>query len=394
VRSASPQTFDAVIVGGGVIGLACAWRLSGDGAAVAVVERGRLGGGTSAVAAGMLSPIGEVEEHVGSAPALRLALAALARWPRFGKELEEQTGVPLGMRWEGTLLVARDGDQARELERQRRFRERLGLAVHSLSGRQARLREPELAPAVRGALELGGEGSVEPRRVLAALEKGLRERGVALLEGAAVERLLWEGEKVVGVGLGDGRELLGKAVVVATGAWTGSQGWLSPVAVPVRPVRGELLILAAEGERPPISVNLRCGSLYLVPRLEGQVVVGATMEERGFASRPRAGAVYDLLKEGGELVPALHELALSEVLVGFRPATPDNLPLVGPAGPPGLYLATGHFRNGILQAPLCAELVWGWLAGGRAEPQLAELCLPARFSGPAGSAAVAATVGV
>ena len=385
---------DAVIVGGGVIGLACAWRLARAGAAVALVERNRVGGATSAVAAGMLSPIGEVEEHVGASPGLRLALAALRRWPAFAAELEEAAGATVGIRWEGTLLVARDGDEARELERQRRFREQLGLAVRRLSAAEARRREPELAPTVRGALQLEGEGSVEPRRLLAALARAVREAGVTVFEGFEVEGLARSKGAVEGVRLRGAGELRGGAVVVAAGAWSGRLPWLEGVRVPVRPVRGEIVLLAGEGGEPPVRGNVRCGSVYLVPRLAGELVVGATMEERGFAPRPRAGAIYELLKEAGELVPATLELSVAELLVGFRPGTPDNLPLVGPTELPNLYLATGHFRNGILQAPLCAELIAGWLGGGPAERELAALCLPQRFSGGTGRPTFAATVGV
>ena len=319
---------DALVIGGGLIGLSVAWRAAQRGARVAVAEMGRIGSGASHVAAGMLAPVAEVEFGDTGRQLLDLSLRSLERWPAFAEEL----GV--GLRF-GSLLVARDGDEAEALERELAFRRELGLGVERLRPSEARRREPALAPALRLALDVPGDASVDPRRVVDALIAACRAAGVELREGERVDALPDDGTQVV----------------VATGAWTAQ---LLP-GVPVRPVKGQLLRLRDPRGPGLVERVLRFEGGYLVPRDDGAYVLGATMEERGFDTTVTAGGVYELLRDAHELVPGLSELVIEEALAGLRPGTPDNLPIVEERD--GVLVATGHGRNGVLLAPLTAELV-------------------------------------
>jgi glycine oxidase len=376
-------------VGGGIIGLALAWRLAQRGCSVCVLERERTGAGASSVAAGMLAPVSEVESGPHGQRALELALRSARAWRSFAQELEAASGCAVGLSSAGTLMVARDEDEARELERQRRLRADLGLAAERLRPSQARALEPALAPVVRLALQLAGDHSVDPLAVLEALKRACAASSVEIRTDAEVvglERSAGDARRRdVGstLRLAGGELVHAERVVIAAGAWSGALSFLpEQVSVPVRPVRGELLWLRDPSGRAPVARSIRGGRVYLVPRAGGRLVVGASMEERGFDAVARAGSVYELLRAAYELVPETYELQLEAVRVGFRPGTPDNLPLLGQSALPGLYLATGHFRNGILLAPLSAELMAGLLCEQTPAPEdraLLDACDPRRF---------------
>src|SRR4051812_14362279 len=325
---------DLLVIGGGIIGLSVAWRAAQRGARVAVLEAGAIGRGASHVAAGMLAPVAEVEVGEAGRRLLELSLASLQRRPGFAIALREGPGIDVGLRESGTLVLARDGDEAASLERELAFRRELGLGVQRLRPSEARRREPALAPALRLALDVPGDASVDPRRVLEALVAACRAAGVELREGRRAET-----------------PPDGPGVVAAAGAWTGE---LLP-GVPVRPVKGQLLRLRDPRGPGLVGRVLRFDGGYLVPRDDGAYVLGATMEERGFDTTVTAGGVYELLRDAHELVPGLSELVIEEAIAGLRPGTPDNLPIVGERD--GVLLATGHGRNGVLLAPLSAELV-------------------------------------
>jgi glycine oxidase len=332
---------DVAVVGGGVIGLAVAWRARQRGLEVVVAEReGEVGLGASRAAAGMLAPVGEADPQ--ERALLVHNLQSARKWPAFAAELEDVTGLDVGYRTCGALLVARDGDEAAHVEREREQRERLGLRVERLLGSEARRREPALAPGVRLALELPDDHAVEPARVVAALAEACRRAGVQIVCDAAVE---------------DPRALLHERVVLAGGAWSGA---------PVRPVKGQALRLRDPGGPGLCDRVLRFEGGYLVPRGDGRYYLGATMEERGFDTAVTALGVYELLREAGEVIPGILELDIDEAFAGLRPGTPDNAPIVGtdPADERVVW-ATGHFRNGILLCPLTAELVAAELAGER-----------------------------
>lgn len=394
----SQGAVDVAIVGGGIIGLSLAWRLAARGHSVCVLEREQPGAGASSVAAGMLAPVSEVESSEQGRRALALALRSATLWRDFGRELEAASGASIGLSQAGTLMVARDEDEARELERQLELRSALGLQASRLLPSQARALEPALAPVIRLAAELDGDHSVDPPAVLCALQRACEQSGVRLACNSEVVGLEYAGgaggsgaRVAAGVRLAGGEVLRAERVVIAAGAWSGALSFLpEQVAVPVRPVRGELLWLRDPGATAPIRRSIRAGRVYLVPRLDGRLIVGASMEERGFEQAPRAGSVYELLRAAYELVPLTYELCFERVRVGFRPGTPDNLPLLGESALGGLYLATGHYRNGILLAPLSCELLAGAICGDPLEERDAQLlasCDPKRFVPSASSRA-------
>lgn len=356
---------DTAVLGGGAIGLACAWRARQQGQTVALVERDRLGSGASNVAAGMLAPVAEAEFGVAAQTVLEMSLRSAAMWPSFAAELASASGIDLELHRSGTLMLARDEDEARELERQGALRESLGLQARRLRASQARALEPALAPTVRLALEAPDDHSVDPRTLVEALSRACERGGVQILVDAGAAALeLDAGGSVRGLRLHDGSLVGADTVVLAAGAWSGMVDGLVEDALPrVRPVKGQILRLRDRGGPGLITRVLRYEGGYIVPRGDGRYVLGATVEEQGFDASPTAGGLFELLREAWELVPGIAELAIEEIGVSFRPGTPDNVPLIGPAGPRGLIHATGHYRNGILLAPLTAELVCQALAG-------------------------------
>ncbi|MCG5212340.1 FAD-dependent oxidoreductase [Streptosporangium sp. KLBMP 9127] len=413
---ASPSRFDVVVVGGGVIGLSVAWRAAARGLSVAVVDPAP-GSGASHAAAGMLAPVSEVTYT--EEPLLGLGLTSLARWPAFAAELARESGQELDLRREGTLDVAFGADDLAALGELGAFMEKLGLPVERLTGRECRRLEPMLAPSVRGGLLAPDDAWVDPRRVTRALRRALAGRGVPVLRERAAE-ILVAGDTVTGVRLASSpgttadvrpafsgaldtaadarpspdtaadvrpapgpdtaaRVVNAGCVVLAAGAWAGGlAGVPEGVLPPVRPVKGQIMRL-----RSAVPVLSRCvrgtvhGSpVYLVPRGDGELVVGATQEELGFDTRITAGGLWELLRDARELVPGVTELEVADVVAGLRPGTPDNLPLIGPTGLPGLHLATGHHRSGVLLAPLTADLVVDGLTGA-ADP--GHPCSPSRF---------------
>jgi glycine oxidase len=346
---------DVAVVGGGVIGLAAAWRARQRGLEVVVLDRGDFGAGASRVAAGMLAPVAEADLQ--ERELLQLNLESARRWPSFADELRDVTGVDVGYRACGTLLVARDRDEAEHVERERDVRERMGLRVERLLGSEARRRERALAPSLRLALALPDDHAVEPVRVIAALVEACTRAGVVLRSGVEVRDV---------AALPVGR------VVVAAGSWSAALGH-----VPVRPVKGQALRLRDPSGPGLCEHVLRFEGGYLVPRGDGRYYLGATMEERGFDTAVTALGVYELLREASEVLPGILELEIDEALAGLRPGTPDNAPIVGtdPADERVVW-ATGHFRNGILLCPVTADLVADELTGARPEHPLR----PERFA--------------
>ncbi len=378
---------DVLVVGGGIIGLSIAWRARQAGLSVTVLERDVAGGATSRVAAGMLAPVAEVEFGESGRRQLELGLRGASMWPAFAAELETATGVSVGLLQTGTLVLAHDEDEARELERQLEVRQSLGLTVRRLRPSAAREREPALAPAVRLALEAPDDHSVDPRMVCAALMRACVSAGVDVRARAPVARVeLAGGEcaRATGVTLEHGEHVPAEQVVLAAGPWSGGiEGMPEGAGVPVRPVKGQTVRLRDPAGPGLLQRVVRFHGGYLVPREDGAYVLGATVEERGFELAPTAGGVYELLRDAHELVPGVSELQIEELSVGLRPGTPDNAPAIGRCPVQGLIWATGHYRNGILLAPLTAELVLGVLTGGEADPLLAA-CSPERFSASAG----------
>ena len=354
--------YDAIVVGGGAIGLACAWRTAQRGARVIVLDRERPPAGATRVAAGMLAPVGELT--FGEPELLELTLAAAELYPSFVAELEAASGMSTGYERCGALHIALDRDEAAELRRVHDLQRSLDLEAEWLPPRRCRDLEPGLTPSFNGGVHAPGEAAVDPRALTATLLAALAAEGVEVRTGVEVAAALTEGERLVGVRTSDGEELRASSTVLAAGAWSGQAEWLPEEARPsVRPVKGQILELRTPDGEPPCERILASERVYLVPRPDGRLIVGATVEERGFDTAVTAGGIHELLREAYRLLPDVAEMELVEAMAGLRPGTPDNLPLIGPGAIDGLVLATGHYRNGILLAPLTAERVAETLAG-------------------------------
>jgi len=356
--------YDAIVVGGGAIGLTSAWRMARRGMHVAVVDP-EPGRAASWVAAGMLAPVSEV--HYGEEQLLALTMASARRWPSFAAELEADAGAGIGYQRTGTLVVdVDDGDRAWSDELFH-FQCSLGLDVERLNGRRVRQLEPNVAPGVRSGMLVKGDHQVQTRLFVTALLAAAAHRGVEF-HRSPVTTVDVDGKTAVrGVETG-GNRLTAAVVVLAAGCWTPSiAGLPDGVLPPVRPVKGQILRLSGERQRPLLRRSVRGvvhgASVYLVPRADGTVVVGATVEEMGFDTTVTAGAVYELLRDAHRVVPGVAELILTETRAGLRPGSPDNAPMVGATTVDGLMVATGHYRNGILLSPLTADAVASLAAG-------------------------------
>jgi glycine oxidase len=359
------HSFDLVVVGAGDIGLTIAWRAAASARSVLVLERDTPGQGSSHAAAGMLAPVSEAV--LTEQPLLQLGLRSAAMYPEFVAEVEAASGRATGYHRCGSLLLAQDADAAEALARELDVRTRLGLAVRRLRGSEARALEPALAPSLRLALEIGDDHAVDPRALTAALVLAVANAGGVVrsdAEVAGLERV--PGGRVSGVRLAGGDRVSCEAVVLATGAWS-VPGLPEAARVPVRPVKGQIMRLHDPAGPGLLHRVVRMRGGYLVPRGDGRYVLGATMEDRGFDTAVTAGAVHDLLRDAAEVLPGVLELVLDEASAGLRPGTPDNAPVIGPGALDGLHWATGHMRNGILLAPVTAELVLAGLDGARAE---------------------------
>jgi len=385
-RIMSTVSPDVVVVGGGVIGLSAAWRLAGYGAEVVVIDPDP-GGGASGVAAGMIAPV--TEARWGEEPLLALTLASWSRWPAFAAEVEAESGRAVGFRADGTLLVALGADDRVALDDMARRHRAMGLEVTPLRGREARAVEPGLAPGVRAGLLAADERSVDPPALLDGLRRAAVAAGATLLP-AAVDRIVTSpgGDRVTGVSLADGAEpVRAGTVVLAAGCRSADLPGLPPDArPPVRPVKGQIVTLRQPPGDPLLGRTVRGlvrgSSIYLVPRDDGRVAVGATVEERGWDTRPTAGGAYELLRDALALVPGLDDAELVAVRTGLRPGSPDDLPIVGPTAIEGLVVATGHHRNGILLAPVTADAVTAVVLGEQG-PDEAAVCDPRRFAAAA-----------
>ncbi|NEB01679.1 glycine oxidase ThiO [Streptomyces sp. SID13726] len=376
----SSRTSDVLVVGGGIIGLVTAWRAAQRGLATAVVDP-EPGGGAAQVAAGMLAAVTEL--HYGEQTLLGLNLASAGRYPGFAAELTDLTGLDLGYRRCGTLAVALDADDRAHLRELHALQRQSGLDSEWLSGRECRRLEPMLAPGVRGGLRVDGDHQVDPRRLTRALLAACERAGVVFhhtwAEGLRVVR-----DRAAGVTTADGDDLGADQVVLAGGSLSGRlKGVPEDVLPPVRPVKGQVLRLTVPPRYAPflsrtVRAVVRGSHVYLVPRENGELVIGATSEELGWDTTVTAGGVYELLRDAHELVPGITELPLTETRAGLRPGSPDNAPLLGPTDLPGLLLATGHYRNGVLLTPVTGDALAHALTTGEL-PEVARPFTPRRF---------------
>jgi len=356
---------DTIVIGGGVIGCSIAWRLARAGVRVLVLERAIPGAEASSAAAGIL---GAQEESHGPGPLTDLFLASRARFPAVAAELRDETGLDIGHRETGLIAACFDEAEAEVLEGRYAWQRDAGLRVAWLRGGDLRDAEPGLGPAVIAGLAFPDDGQLEPRVYLRALSLAAAAAGARFSSGAYVRRVLHEGGRVAGVEL-EGEVHRTDRVVVAAGSWSSlvEGATLAPRAV--RPMRGQIAQLET---RPPlIRGTVTCAGGYVVGRADGRVLAGSTMELVGYDKRVTAGGLRHVLDLAVRLAPALAEASFTDSWANFRPLTGDELPLIGAAGPDGLILATGHFRNGILLSAITADLVCELVTRGQTSRDLA-----------------------
>jgi glycine oxidase len=360
-----------IVVGAGIVGLSAARALAGAGARVVVVERGRPGAEASAAAAGWLAVQAEADEGW---PLLDVALRARARHLALAAELEAETGAAVGLGRHGTLELAFTDEEERALERRLRWQRARGLPVESLGADEIRRAEPALSAAARRANFFPGDGSVDNVRLTRALAASAEARGAALVSGRPVTGLVVERGRVAGVVAG--AETLSASVVIeAMGAWSAALAG-DPQPPPVEPVRGQ--ILAFDAPRGTLSRVACTARGYVVPRADGRLLAGSTLERSGFVKEVTAEGLDAVRRIAAEIAPLLADAPAADSWAGLRPGTPDGLPIVGPGAVAGLFHATGLFRNGILLGPLVGEAVARLAQGLAPEIDLAPFS-PARF---------------
>ncbi|MFY9803412.1 MAG: glycine oxidase ThiO [Candidatus Acidiferrales bacterium] len=375
------KTSEVIVVGGGIIGAAIAFELAGEKVRVVVIDRQEPGREASWAAAGMLSPGPDSPDAVPLAP---LGIESLRLYPEFIAGVEEAAGVSVDFAREGTFEVF-SGAQS-ETARDKMVEEirRLGIAVETISTEGARKLEPALGPGAGAVAWLPEEATVDPRLLTEAVLAAAERRGAEIRAGCAVESLLCRGDACVGVAVGGGEKLEAAQVVMAAGSFcgtikdciSGTTGFLARYA-PVRPVRGQMIALRSETVK--LKKVLRSQHGYLVPRRDGRIVAGSTLEDAGFVKQVTPEGMRRISQGAVELAPELAGAAIVERWAGLRPDTPDHLPIIGPTEMKGLMIATGHYRNGILLAPVTAKIVRDWIVSGRAEFR-AENFSPLRFT--------------
>jgi len=365
------------IIGAGVAGLGIAWQLAQQGYAVKVFDQGAVGQGASWAAAGMLAAVLEAEP--GEDALLPFVLEAQALWPEYARSLEAYSGLAVGYRETGTLSIAPLRDDVGVLQQRLSFLQQRGLPVRWLDRADLKAREPFLAPRIAHALYSPHDHQVDNRALVQALHQAALKAGVEIFPHHKIDRIILENNRVQGMVV-KGEALAAPCVVLAAGAWSGSIAGLPAHALPpVFPMKGQLLALQMEVRQPLLRHVVWTPQVYLVPRCDGRLVVGATMEDKGFDTGLTAGGLLHLLRETWEVLPGIEELPLLESWAGLRPTSRDDAPILGASGVEGLVLATGQHRHGILMTPLLAKTVADYIISG----ELAAIATPftmARFS--------------
>jgi glycine oxidase len=361
---------ECIVVGGGVVGCAAALRLCDAGVAVTVIDRGPPGGEASWAAGGILAP--QVEAH-GPGPLFSLLHASARRWHGFADELRARSGVDVGHRRDGTLVLADDKDDAVRLVERMRWQPEAGLAIELLQPRDLAALEPALRAAPL-ALRLPDDHQVDSRALMRALVAACAAAGVAFVRGN-VRRVRHQHGRVLGVELDDGARNAAH-VVIAAGAWSAQLDGVPLGPGAVYPVRGQMIELTTVA--PPFRHVVFGAGGYLVPRADGRILCGSTEERVGFVRDVTVAAVETLCARARLLCPALAQVPLTDRWAGLRPASADALPYIGTTALAGLHVATGHFRNGMLLAPLTGEIVAA-LVTGAAVPVDVSLLSPSRL---------------
>lgn len=349
---------DAIVVGGGVIGCSIALRLAKAGLKVTVLERGRIGREASWAAAGMLAP---QSETTGEEAIFDLSVRSRALYRGFVDEVRSISGIDPEYRGEGMLCVALNDEDASSFAVWPSAQRRLGLSAETLSADDTRRLESSVADSSLGGVFLPNDHQLDSRKLMDSLAAAIGKLGVEVVEGNEVSEIVREGNKVTGVS-GAGECLHAGAVIVATGCWSSRLLSTAELEIDVIPARGQMLAVDGGGLRMERVLHSR--RVYVVPRRDGRILIGATLEYEGYSRKVTAGAMNRLLSAAIELAPAIAGCEVVETWCGLRPDTPDHLPVIGPGPLENLFIATGHFRNGILLAPLTAEVITGMIVKG------------------------------
>jgi glycine oxidase len=350
------------IIGGGVAGLGIGWRMAAEGRAVEIYDQGEIGRGASWAAAGMLAAI--LESEPGEEALLPFLLEAQKRWVGFARELKLFTGLDIGYAETGTLFAAAERDDLGELRHRHDYFAKRGIQLQWLNRSELAACEPCLSPRAHSALFSANDHQVDNRALTEALIAACKKSGGALHAHSPVEKIIIENNRVAGL-VCNGKKISASEIVLAAGAWSGAiKGLPEKILPPVYPLKGQMLALQMDPARPILRHVLWTPRVYLVPRADGRLIIGATMEDRGFESTARAGSVLHLLREAFEILPGIEELPLIESWVGFRPTSRDDAPILGPSGIQGLTYATGQHRHGILLTPLIADLIADYIRSG------------------------------
>jgi glycine oxidase len=358
---------DVAIVGGGVIGLSCAFELARRGRSVTVIEREQPGFGASTVAAGMLTPSFEVE--LTPLALVELQLDSLRRYLQFVSDIEAAGGLSCGYREEGSLWVSRHRDDELELDHIRKIQEDRGLPARRLTGREVRQIEPYVSPRAVGGLLVESDHQVNSRTLMAALQAACETVGVSIRSGVGVTSVTRsQGRIELTLEEPSGASVMSsEQVLLAAGVWL-EDGLVTPLpTIGMRPIKGQIVHLKGQ---PLADHVLRNSDIYIVPRSGGELLLGATEEEQGFDLRPTAGGTLDLLRYAFEILPGIYDLYVSEIDVGLRPAVTDHQPVLGPTNVDGIYIAGGHYRGGVILAPSTAHWMAELMTTGRIPDQI------------------------
>jgi glycine oxidase len=350
------DSIEIAVIGGGVIGLATGWRLARSGKKVVVFEKKEAGRGAGWASAGMLAP--QTEAGYEQKDLLEFSLESLRKYPEFLRELTEDSGIKVEAGKTGSLFCALNRDDLERLQRFFDFRQRLGFPVMKLKGEETREKEPYLSPRVTASVFVPDDWHLDSRKLLAALKTAFINKGGLIHEDSPVTEILLDGKTAAGIKVLDPKtktekEVKANTLVLAAGAWSSQiKGLPENLIPPIRPIKGMILNLKAES--CPLSHVIRAEGVYLVPKQNGRLLVGATSEEKGYDVSPLAGGIKDLLQNAFDIVPGISECPLEEIQIGLRPANRDHSPVLGPSPIQGLYYAAGHYRHGILLAPMTA----------------------------------------
>lgn len=332
---------------------------------VDVFERGEAGRGASWAAAGMLAA--GLEAEPGEQALYTLNRASQCLWPDFAAELEDWAAMPVFLRREGTLMLALTRDDAARLKFNFEFQRSLGIDLEWLSGTQARQLEPYLSPHLAAAIFSTGDHQVENRALVQALGQAFTKAGGALHEGERVHGIEIANGRLVGVRLAE-HVHAADIVVLAAGAWSNEIDGIPRELRPlVRPVKGQMVALRMDPAAPLIRHVVWAAKAYIAPRIDGRLIIGATVEERGFDGAMTAGGVLALLEGAWRAIPGIEDLPIDEMWSSFRPGSRDDAPILGPTDIDGLIYATGHYRNGILLTPITARAISNYIISGEIE---------------------------